>query len=264
MIILLFIVAFYNISTAVAISWLSSVGAYSFTGVCTYDLLKEAASQMYTIINGRMIPSFSDILHTVHSIELYSGYSYKVTSLEGLDVYQRLTFGFDVILSPLVTIRYAAILFIASASFQLLTLELIRFLGYDLLLPLAIAMRFFPPTRGAANEVLAALFSFVIVMPFLYLLLIPTLDKVFIYQGLGSIYSFSKFSTGPLSFFSIMQNLGLLLFKYGVITNILFTSFVLAVDHFAYSAIVGTVLPTFIITISITFVGAFREVLEFK
>ncbi|RME79737.1 MAG: hypothetical protein D6769_01485 [Methanobacteriota archaeon] len=262
-------IALYNVVSLIAFQYLSTSQQFMPTfsaSACRYDMLKEVNNILYFVLNQKLLPDFGEIVHIVHGFEVFNSYSAKLTSLGGLDIAQKLAAGFDVVLQPLTMFRDGMMLFITSMFFQIATIDAIRIVGYELLLPMSILLRFLPPTRRAANELLAIVLSFTVIMPLFYLLLLPPLNDVLTFMDEASLYSAASSHSG--TFFSrtsnVLNSVSFFFLHYGIMLSVLVFALNEAISIAAYGLFIAVIVPSFIFTLSITFVKTISEVLSFQ
>ncbi len=235
----------------------------------TKDLIGMNLNILRALLYNRVLPFFGELINIIHAIEIYSGFSVSMVGTPGLDVKTRLGLGLEVPLSALVLIRNAFPVFIISLEVQIFTLELIKLVAYDFLVPFGLLLRIFPFTRDAGDELLAVVLGFTIFMPLLYIVMFSAVNDILVnhyhqpsffqpyYSPNTSILSKIRdlFHTLIFPFWDYSLGSFYFAFGYGIVNTI---------EEIGFLGAVTVMLPTFIFISTISLVKALQDVLEMK
>ncbi len=254
-----------------AIYFVALVGIYgalsalasAYLGNPPTDLITLASSKLGNLMDYKLFPAFSDIIHRIHSLEIFSGYSISAIGTPGFQTSTRMGAGLNSVLRPMIVIRDLFPLYITSITFQILTLEAIRYL-YDLFLPFGIILRVFPFTREAGNELLAVVLSFTIFLPLLYVILFQATDDVMIAFGEGSIFTPPTAHLEGSIWAMLHGGVGFVVMRYMTLLDVLFSTVNTAAKDFAYIGVISVLIPTFAFMSTISLVRSLMNVFEAK
>lgn len=261
-VIIFLFIGFMNILASVLSYYIvTNMPQYAFItyGCAQSNIISLAQNIIYNYMNNVFVPAFGEIFNTVHVMEFFSGYSVRAIGTPGVDVKQRITAGFDVILQPLIIMRDLFPILLTSMGTQLVIYDVILVV-YDYVIPFSLILLLFAPTRAIGREIIAFGFSIVIFMPFLYILLNTAVLDIGQKTGLINISQQSS----P-SFFNTITALfkkSLIFTQYASIIFLLIESLVHTTAVFAYASFVSLLLPTFVLITSITFTKTMSDVLN--
>ncbi|MEM4295396.1 MAG: hypothetical protein QXS91_01150 [Candidatus Anstonellales archaeon] len=262
LVIMIFFIGFMNILPSILTFYIVNyLPQFTFitSGCPQANMINLAQNMIYNYMNNIFLPAFGEIFNTVHAIEFFSGYSVRAVGTPGVDVKQRITAGFDILLQPMIIIRDLFPILITSMGMQLIIYDAILVI-YDYIIPFALILMLFSPTRAIGREIVALGFSIVIFMPFLYILLnAAVLD---IGQKTGLININQQLSSNLINAISSLALKILIITQYASIIFLLVESLVHITAVFAYASFISLLLPTFVLITSITFTKAMSEVLN--
>jgi hypothetical protein len=175
----------YSALLGVAYSWLDTNSITQLPSVATsagpnnqLSLTGAVTAQLNHILYYRLIPMEIDLLKTKFFLLLYSGsgkistgpkaLSYNIPAFPGIGMYLR---GVDTLI-----MLYSMIA--PTLAAQVIGLDIIGALAYNLLLPLGILFRFVPFLRNFGNELIAIAVGIGVMMPTAYLLMMKAIDDI--------------------------------------------------------------------------------------
>jgi hypothetical protein len=173
----------YSAILGVAYSWLNTSAIAQLPQVSAsadpqLSLTEAVTAKMKHVLYYRLIPMEIDMLKTKFFLMLYSGagsmstgpksLGYKIPAFPGIGLYIK---GID-------TLIYLYSLIAPTIAGQIIGLELIGALSYNLFLPLGMMMRIVPFLRKFGNELIAISIGIGIMLPTAYLLMIKAVDDI--------------------------------------------------------------------------------------
>jgi len=225
------------------------------------NVIKIAQELLYSTLNNKLFPAFASIMHIVHSFELFSGYSVKAIGTPGVDIKQRITAGFDVVLTPMIIIRDLMPLLLSSVGFQIILYD-VAYVFYQYVFPFSLLLLAFPITREVGKELLALIISFSFFMPFFHVLLYLAFEDVSKKAAIMEethISELKNIATKLLFIFSTTTITVAL--SYTTLIELLLNSLFNVINIMAYASFISVLLPTFVLITSITFVSTISKAL---
>ncbi len=184
----------YSALLGVAYSWLNTSSIIQLPSVGQGDTSQQQLSltgvitaKLNHVLYYRLIPMEIDLMKTKFLLLLYSGsgsistgpksLGYQIPAFPGIGMYLR---GVD-------TLIYLYSLIAPTLAAQVIGLDLIGSLAYNLLLPLGILFRFVPFLRNFGNELIAIAIGMGIMLPTAYLLMMKAVDDIETLHGVPGV-----------------------------------------------------------------------------
>lgn len=271
------IIAFYTVLETVAMEWTgSSLHLAKFSVKILSGLLEKTAEVWLHVVS------------IEHQLKIFEGATQSFGP--GLLNWQWKLFpGMTLYIRAMEAVMVVLLSAFVSLKAQIIGLDLITVLSYNIFLPLGLIFRVFPPLRNAGNELIAISISFGILIPFFYVVTFKAMADIEEQFGVNGLVSSVVNRAGSLSVVEgetadISQkivkfyNSGLMFFVQSLAPGIAnFFSYMhpmlmvgltpLLLRVFSHMGVViaaGVVIPSFSLALSLAFVRATVDVLDFK
>ena len=241
--------------------YLNRLQIYVYGDCPEKSVIEIAQNLLYSTLNNKLFPAFSSIIHIVHSFEIFSGYSIKAVGAPGVDVKQRITAGFDVVLSPLIIIRDLMPLLLSSVAFQIIFYDF-SYVFYQYLFPVSLIFLALPITRQLGKELLAIIISFSFFMPFFHIILYVAFEDISKRANIAEETHISELKNIATKLLFIFSTTSLTIaLSYTTLIDLLINSLFNVISIMAYASFVSVLIPTFVLITSITFVTTISKAL---
>jgi uncharacterized membrane protein (DUF485 family) len=175
----------YSALLSVAYAWLNTNSIAGLPSVSSGDITGEQlsltgaiSSKLSHVLYYRLIPMEINLLKTKFLLLLYSGSDKISTGPKSLGYTLPAFPGIGMYIKGLDTLIYLYSMIAPTLAAQVIGLDIIGALAYNLLIPLGILFRFVPFLRSFGNELIAIAIGMGIMMPVAYLLMMRAIDDI--------------------------------------------------------------------------------------